>query len=104
MPTAVETRELLKQHFAALKDEIEERKAALAPLRAERDALVAQMQPLEDQARELAQQIKQLSPELYDLEMEFSALAKTLGGKRLSDGVAAQQAEQNEAGAATTGE
>jgi uncharacterized coiled-coil DUF342 family protein len=91
----MKTRDLLEKHFAALKAEIDKIEGQTGPLRAKRDEIVARMQPLENEARELAQQIKTIeSQKLAELKNELSAIAKAMGGKRMSDGAAAEPPAQ----------
>jgi hypothetical protein len=53
------------------------------------------MQPLETQARELADQINKIErPRLGELDTEISAIARAMGGRRMSEGPAAQAARQ----------
>lgn len=78
--------------------ELQEEKAAIlaksGPLREERDALRAQMAPLEAQLRALDAEIKRVEqPRLFQVDNQIAALAKGMGGKRMSDAPQGEGAE-----------
>jgi septal ring factor EnvC (AmiA/AmiB activator) len=67
-----------------------------APIRAERDKLRTQIQPLEDKMRDLNRQIQEIEVPNYELEMEYSRLARMLGTNRNVEAVDASKLPQNQ--------
>jgi len=80
-----------KALFAQLGEQIAAVDAKTKPLRAKRDALAAKIAPAEAEMRDLAQQVKAIEADgdLFNLKNEYAALARALGGKRMSEAPAA---------------
>ena len=79
-------------HLRQLFNKLREEKAALQkksePLREKREALVAKIQPMEAELRELDTSIAKIErPKMAELDMEIGALARSLGGRSMSQSV-----------------
>lgn len=96
MASSSVTKNVLTEHFAALKSDVAEAEALLEPMREKRNELAEKLAPIEAEMRELHQQMKAIETEtnLFDKKMELSEVAKVLGAKTLSSGVLAQPAPE----------
>jgi len=75
------TKELLRSHLADLTQKIEAKRAASAPLRAQRDIVVNEAREKE---QALNAQIREAEAGLSELCNEQGAVAKALGGRSMS--------------------
>lgn len=73
--------------FAQLASKIAAVETQTAPLRAKRDALAAKIAPVEAEMRKLAKEARDIeeAADLFSMKNEHAALARALGGKRMSD-------------------
>lgn len=76
-----------RQQFDELLEQKRRLEGELNPLRERRDALAAQIAPVQEEMRKLAAQMQeQYIPRMVEIDRRLSALARLLGGRRMSDG------------------
>lgn len=86
----------LRKSFDALQKKKEAIQKKSAPLHKQREALLKKIQPLEDDLREVNQKIQKIErPHLGEIDNQLSALARSMGGRAMSD-VDTPPAEQTE--------
>lgn len=76
----------LRLMFDALRAQKEKLLVETAPIREKRELLLASIQPVEDEIRALGNELKTYNPRLAELDNQISALARAMGGRRMSDG------------------
>lgn len=82
----VEKHPELRAMFTQLQEEKAAIRAETQPLHDQYDKLAAQIAPLADKQRALAEQFHAIErPRLSEIESQLSALARALGGRRMSE-------------------